>query len=162
MIQLKDVIHYYIGCDVIVDGKERGRLMGANPIPNSVGQVYWDIITEEMKLEDEDFCMPYNDDPDMGELRIKPILRRMEDIAPEHWDCIEQDIEELTGIDCLNCSKTGVRFNFLDDQRFGWPIVNAALIILRKCGIDMDGLIESGQAIDIKTIPNGQVPTGRP
>lgn len=148
MTELKDVIHYYIGCEVIIDGKERGRLMGANPIPNSVGQVYWDIITEEMKKEDEDFCMPYNDDPDMGPLRIKPILKLLEDVSDAQWNIIS--------IKCVNHGRGKfVKDSFMSkshDDRYFWTIVNKCLIQLRKMGVDCDNLIETDQAIDAKTI----------
>lgn len=155
MIQLKDVIHYYIGCDVIVDGKERGRLLGANPIPNFVGQVYWDIQTEEMRLEEDgDFAMPYNDDPDMGELRIKPILRRLSDITDAEWN----EIEAATSIMEMATGMGLFKRAFLDGglkDRYHWQITNEGLIELRKRCVDVDGLIASEQAIDAKTILDG-------
>jgi hypothetical protein len=184
MIQLKDVIKYYIGCDVIIDGKERGRLMGANPIPNSVGQVYWQIITEEMKLEDEDFCMPYNDDLDMGELRIKPILRplasmtreEMKDIwrivhgriFPESGKIVYLDAESryackrwcmMSGVD-----RVGIEFNGtiwadcdLHTHKFNPQIVSHYLLSKH---FDLFDLIPSKQAIEAKPVANGTSTTG--
>jgi hypothetical protein len=176
MIKLKDVIHYYIGCEVIVDGNERGRLMGANPIPNSIGQVYWDIITEEMKKDDEDFCMPYNDDPDMGELRIKPILRRLESMTEQEMKDVymiernrilystETDFDFrkkelgfiITRLDLLDVRLmigfNGHVYKVIEDKKTPTiePVNNHSLIFhyLLKCGFDMFGLINSGEAID--------------
>lgn len=138
MIKLKDVIHYYIGCDVIVDRKEHGRLMGANPIPNSVGQVYWDIITDDMKAEDEDFCMPYNDDPDIGDLRIKPILRRIEDST------VDEQIEFGKLMGTTETAYTVVKYH--TPASFNWLIKNK---------FDLFGLIETEQAIDAKIFALG-------
>jgi hypothetical protein len=88
--KLSDYIQYYIGCDVIIDGREHGKLLGGMFIPNSVDQIYYDIQTEEMRIQDgDDFSMPYNDDPFDSEPRIKPILRRLEDVTDDEWQEIE-------------------------------------------------------------------------
>lgn len=170
MIQLKDVIHYYIGCDVIVDGKERGRLLGANPVPNSVGQVYWDIQTEEMQQnEDEDFAMPYNDDTDMGELRIKPILRQLEDITDEEvkefieWDklngmYLNVRYERIkNGIDIfysIDAEDQGVYPQYYHITFHTFAPKEFQFLISRS--FDLFGLLQSGQAINAKIISNGE------
>lgn len=84
MTQLKDVIQYYIGCRVLIDDKEYGTLRGGTFVPNSIDQIYYDIQTDKMKEdeEDEDFSMPYNDDTG-PKCRIKPLLRRLEDMTEE-------------------------------------------------------------------------------
>lgn len=82
-MEIKQFLKYYVGCEVLVDDNERGILMGGDFIPNSVGQIYYYIQTEEMrKNEHVDFSMPYNDHFD-GESRIKPILRRLSSITEE-------------------------------------------------------------------------------
>jgi hypothetical protein len=186
MIKLKDVIHYYIGCDVIVDDNERGRLLGCNPIPNSVGQVYWDIQTEDMKAnEDEDFAMPYNDDPDMGELRIKPILRRFKDITdPEitevaimyangvkvervkgvannwfYFKCNHSEsVEDDEYILIISDAGSAWYDHYFDkSKRCGLNICNENYVThyLLSKHFDIFGLIDIGEAIDAKTISNG-------
>jgi hypothetical protein len=164
MIQLKDIIHFYIGCEVLIDGKEVGRLYGINTsYLKSINQIHYDIQTEQMRIEDgEDFVMPYNDD--FGyELRIKPILRRLEDITDEefksylNWDRLNELYENVRYEKCerayiltynipadIGSYPMSVTVDFiklLPDQ-FLWLI---------KHGFDLFNLIESGQAIDAKT-----------
>jgi hypothetical protein len=84
-MKIQDYIHYYIGCDVIIDPgtkkEDRGKLLGGTFIPNSINQIYYGIQTAEMRdNEDEDFAMPYNDDAD-DPARIKPILRRLANLT---------------------------------------------------------------------------------
>lgn len=82
-MNIKEYLPYYIGRRVLVDGKEYGKLIGVDLVPNSCGQIYYNIQTDEMKEVDGiDFCMPYNDD-DGPECRIKPIVRRLSDITGE-------------------------------------------------------------------------------
>jgi hypothetical protein len=81
MIDIKEYLKYYIGCDVIVDGEEKGKFVGASLVPNSVDQIYYNIhLYESYKDEDEDFMMPFNDDTS-PDCRIKPILRRLENLT---------------------------------------------------------------------------------
>jgi hypothetical protein len=165
MIQLKDIIHLYIGCEVLIDGKEVGRLYGINTsYLKSTNQVHYDIQTEQMRIEDgEDFVMVYNDDFD-DELRIKPILRRLEDIT-------DKEIKELIGWDNLNEKYANVSYergNFgivinysidAGEEGFYQQSYNITFhtfspkewVYLLKNGFDLFGLIKSGQAIDAKT-----------
>jgi hypothetical protein len=165
MIQLKDVIHYYIGCKVRVDNEDTATFMGGTLVPNSLGQIYWHLQTGEMKdAEGDDFSMPYNDDPEVGELRIKPILRRLEDIT-------DKEIKELIGWDNLNEKYANVSY---ERGNFG-IMINYSIdageegihpqshkitfhafspkewLYLLKNGFDLFGLIKSGQAVDAKT-----------
>lgn len=82
-MKIQDYIKYYIGCEVIVEGKEHAKLIGGSFVPNSCNQIYYDLQTEEMKVDDIDFAMPYNDDADDPEPRVKPVLRRLEDMTEE-------------------------------------------------------------------------------
>lgn len=79
MIKLQDIIQYYIGCRVLVDDENYGRLLGGDFIPNSVDQIYYTILIDG---EDEDSLnVPYNDDFNDEELRIKPILRKLDSLT---------------------------------------------------------------------------------
>lgn len=83
MDSIKEFLKYYIGCEVLVDDNERGILIGADLIPNSAGQIYYNIQTDEMRLnEGQDFCIPFNDDL-TDRSRIKPILRKLSSITEE-------------------------------------------------------------------------------
>jgi hypothetical protein len=86
-MNLIDYIHYYIGCDVIIEPgtkkEDRGRLIGGSFIPNSINQIYYDIQTAGMRQDEgDDFAMPHNDDAE-GPARIKPILRRTSDLTED-------------------------------------------------------------------------------
>ena len=140
MIELKDVIHYYIGCNVLVDGKEIAKFNGGTFVPNSVGQIYYDLQTKDMLEDDPDFNMPYNDDPEMKPLRIKPILRRIEDMTDEE------------GKEYNKALMTMYSINKFKDQI--WEAAATTLLLAKK-GFDLFGLIETDQAIDAKTINNG-------
>lgn len=90
-IKLKDVIQHYIGCKVLVDEKIVGELRGGDFVPNSVNQIYYTIFIKE----EDDLAVPYNDE-DGDELRIKPYLRKLEDMSKEDaehfaWLCMDSD-----------------------------------------------------------------------
>lgn len=136
-MKLQDNIHYYIGCEVIVDGKERARLIGGSFVPNSCNQIYYDLQTEEMKAEDIDFSMPYNDDADDPEPRIKPILNRLSNLP-------EKEGIEMFGND---------RYWDIVCMEGKWDSFSSKeLHILTKQGYDLFGLIDAGLAIDSKTL----------
>lgn len=166
MIQLKDVIHFYIGCQVIVDNKDTAKFMGGTLVPNSIGQIYWDLQTGEMRDNDgDDFSMPYNDDPEIGELRIKPILRRLEDMT-------DGDIMDFIELDKLNKLYVQVSFERCVNGIVVYYGIDAGennggvfpqtykitfhsfspkqFTCLLNKKFDLFGLIESGQAIDAK------------
>lgn len=79
--------------------------------------------------------------------QVTLILRPLSSIPEEEWRDIEQKSSVLPDAWGYN----GIMDNFLKDTpdlRFGWPIINETLIELRKRGIDVDGLIDAGLAID--------------
>lgn len=85
-IELKDVIQMYIGCRVLVDDKEYGKLVGGEYVPNEINQIYHSILIDGIE---DDTIMPYNDDFG-SDLRVKPILRSMSDITDDEWKvCFE-------------------------------------------------------------------------
>lgn len=74
----------------------------------------------------------------------KPILRRLESITDEEWSLFEPAL----GYDDL-------KDEFLKNAcNYEWSVINEALIFFRENAIDVDGLIDSGQAIDAATISN--------
>jgi|SRR5690242_12273331 len=82
---------------------------------------------------------------------IKPILRRLEDITDDEW----QEIEYETSIAPDAIGWYGIKESIMTidaRHRFHWTITNETLIILRKRGIDIDGLIKSELAIDTSTL----------
>lgn len=157
MKKLKNVLHLYIGCGVIIDSGDRGTLLGGTFVPNSAGQIYYDIQTPEMvKAEGSDFHMPYNQDAD-GEPRIKPILRKLEDgITEDEWESAWAVIGGTPhlytyGIGELKAVLMG---ESLEDLTLQMDYFTMAQLInyFRSIGIDCDDLINSGLAIDAITI----------
>lgn len=162
MIKLKDAIQYYIGCRVLIDDKEYGTLIGGDFISNSVDQIYYSIITDEAAAKGDDFHMPYNDDTS-EECRIKPILRKLEDITDE-------EIKELIGWDKItgiyvNVSftkvKGGIDISYGIDAEDGGAYMESyhisfylltpeQLVFFTKNGFDMFNFINRGLAIDKK------------
>lgn len=155
---MKDIAEYwkhYIGCDVIVDDKERGELVGGNPVPNSVNQIYYDIILEGEKDED---IMPYNDDYDNPNKRIKPLLRTLnettlnDEILEELWVVIggTPHLYEF-GKDAL---KEALLKGYWDDTGIQMDFYTMAAVInkLREMDFDCDDLIGCGLAIDKETV----------
>jgi len=150
MIQLKDVIHYYVGCQCIMDGKEKGRLMGISPIPNSVNQIYYDVRTEDMTDEEDDFSMPYNDNPDESELRIKPILKRIGDMSRKQFEEIKEGLSGDIVLAILGSVYNHITILENRIQTNTLRLLDGLTLI--KYGYDVFDLIESGQAIDAKTM----------
>lgn len=139
-MKLQDYIQYYIGCEVIVDGKERAKLIGGSFVPNSCNQIYYDLQTEEMKLDDGiDFAMPYNDDVDDADPRIKPILRKLSDITNEE----DNELEAIKGARVIYRSEPNVEIRYDTPDTFHWML---------KKQFDLFELIENGLAIDSKTL----------
>jgi hypothetical protein len=136
--KIQDYIGYYIGCEVIIDDKERGKLFGADLVPNSCNQIYYNIQTEEMRINDgDDFCMPYNDDADESPARIKPILRRIEDATKK--EIKEYDMYTKYQTDGVH----SVLIRHDTPESFHY---------LLKKGFDLWGLIDANLAVDSKTL----------
>jgi hypothetical protein len=162
MIQLKDVIHFYIGSRVLVDGDKYGRLIGGDFIPNDCNQIYYTILIDG---EDEDSLnVPYNDDYG-DDLRIRPLLKRLPDMS-------NKDIEELIGWEKIkelyvNVSydkiPTGIKINYSVITEYEGPYPQSHTIsffmfapkdiaFLTAKGYDIFQLIPNNEAIDIKTL----------
>lgn len=160
-MKLQDYIQYYIGRRVLVDEKEYGTLMGGTFIPNSINQIYYMIRTDEMVAnEDEDFDMPYNDDADEP-ARIKPMLRRLEDITEEEqvFICHLHMPAGWKGVRLLENSEDDWGMRILYDQETFKSLyvrkdrlTPKAFNYLLKQGFDLFGLIDAGLAVDIKTL----------
>lgn len=169
-MKLQDYIKYYIGCEVIVDGKERKLLTGGIFVPNEVNQIYYNIE------EDDGFSMPYNEDANDAKPRVKPILRRLEDMTRDEMKAIWQlivgrpfpesgkilwfDKETSTsckrwcmmsGIDRVGIELNGNVWADCDLQHIKFNPHMVAHYLLQQT-FDLFGLINAGLAIDIKTI----------
>lgn len=130
---MKDYLHLYLGCECILTKSDNGfdtpkegtRLM-LNP----------QLLMQCLRTDIKRF------------LEVKPILRPLSDMTEKEWG----EIEQKTSVMPDAWGYHGVRDMFLNPEdsknRFAWMIVNEALIELRKKGIDVDGLIKSGVAID--------------
>ena len=183
-MKIQDYIHYYIGCNVLIDqgtvNEERGRLLGVCPVPNSVNQIYYHIVTDEMaQNEGPDFCMPYNDDAD-SVARIKPYLRPMSSITEyeaEHLAMIYTGADSVKRIEgtvsnwfYFECYFNGAEKEILKMPKDGGPyyahmfdddapgfrnIIHEqhAFHYLLQNHFDLFGLIDAGLAIEITIQP---------
>lgn len=191
--KIQDYLPYYVGCRVLIDDKEYGLLTGGTFVPNSCNQIYYDIQTDEMKKnEHDDFSMPYNDDADDPEARIKPILRKLEDMSEDEmigllqsmvpanmedkpvaddYDLemfynddglmVDSDIAVGANFTCIcfegqiGIKKCGSIILFEEDKDVTrGQLINTPMAFdyLLKMQFDLFGLIESGLAIDSKTL----------
>lgn len=138
--ELKDYLHLYLGCECVFEDcrnegdKEHGKL-----IEIGINMACIETVNNEDPYIE---CTPNE---------IKPILRPLSDITDEEWSEIEEKIHVLFDAQGMGM----IRDNFLSDknnERCGWHLINDALIELRKRSVDVDGLIESGLAIDKTTL----------
>lgn len=164
-MKLQDYIQYYVGCRVIIDPgttkEETGRLMGVCSVPNSINQIYYHIVTDQMAVEeDEDFCMPYNDDADEP-ARIKPILRKLESLTEEQvkhligWDKLQELYVDVS----YELSKKWIAVNYSIDAG-DEGVYNQRYVVdfnvftpthfhyLLRQHFDLFGLIDAGLAVD--------------
>lgn len=165
-MNIKDYLKYYIGCRVLADDKDYGDFLGGALVPNEVDQIYYDIHLDEWP---EGEIMPFNDD--MSEdCRIKPILRRLEDMTedeainlvsfPVGYEILKVFKEpqgitfdykwrdsnpKLNNDDGYSYSGTGVSF-----RSKHWTPIQFHYLLSR--GFDLFGLINAGLAIDSKTV----------
>jgi len=126
--------------------------LGGTFIPNSINQIYYDIQTADMRdKEDEDFAMPYNDDAD-DPARIKPILRRLEDMTEvDARDFLKQAIP---GAEYVDHNDFAVIWKSQGSRADIWFLhaPPAAFRYLLQQQFDLFGLIDAGLAIDAKTL----------
>lgn len=132
--KIQDYLHYYLGCDVItIDDNEKAQLVG---------------------VSDDNAHLVHEGTGSYGTCDItgiKPTLRRLEDIPDDEW--IEIECETSIAPDAIGWYGVRESIMTMDTRhRFHWTITNEVLIILRKRNIDVDGLIDAGLAIDIKTL----------
>jgi hypothetical protein len=124
-MKLQDYLHYYIGCQMIRSS-------------------HWEP-------QNEPYVLTFENIKEAVEFGDRPLLRRLEDMTDDEW----LDIEHETSIAPDAMGWHGVREAFMTTDprhRWHWTVTNEVLIILRKRGVDVDGLIPAGPAIDIKTI----------
>lgn len=117
-MELKDVIHYYIGQRCFAEGYGTGfgKIEGATL---SIVQIRTNMIWYVLPVE------------------IKPILRRIEDLTEEEYKKWMVKVIKRTD------EEDGLNFYSQTPESFHY---------LLSIGIDLFGLIDSGQAIDSKTL----------
>jgi hypothetical protein len=124
-MKLQDYINYYIGCKMIRSS-------------------HWEP-------QNEPYVLDYKNIGEAIEFGDRLVLRRLEDLSDEEW--LEMESETSIAPDAIGWY--GVRESIMTMEtrhRFHWVITNEVLIILRKRGVDVDGLIPAGLAIDAKKI----------
>lgn len=125
--ELKDIMHFYIGCEVEIEiyGKLRNCLL------DGINKDYYFLIIPGDKAATSYF---------KGKYSIKPILRPLSDMTDKE----AADIFNMDDWLFINQKKGITHLDFaLPPQTF---------IYLLKQGFDLFGLIESGQAIDATTL----------
>lgn len=136
-MKIKGHIPYYIPCRVLVDGNEWGQLIGFDKHENCE-QYLWNVVVDgtENGLHSG---MPYNDD--FSEYcRIKPILRKLEDLTDEDAQEVGYDnaysflVDNNSYVNCVG------------------PFLPRSFHYLVSQGYDVFGLIPAGLAIDAKTL----------
>jgi hypothetical protein len=157
-ILLKDVIQYYIGCRVQLDGKEYGMLVGGDFVPNEVNQIYYSILLDGEK----DIIIPYNDEFGPN-LRIKPLLRPLSDMTEdeaielaalsewkEHFRDVKLERNQFKDIIVTwqGAPETREVFNATGELFY---CAEQILYLLKK-RFDIFNLISSNQAIDLTTL----------
>lgn len=164
MIQLKDVIHYYLNSEfefVNQDGRKFYGVMKEFSVSSL--SIYMDIKRNEdgavySKRDNSEWhCWVYLPD-------VKPILRRLEDITDE-------EIKEMLNWDKIlgmysNCSfekaKGGINISYTigEDEYMSQQYHHISFYMIQpehlpfmfKNGFDLFNLINRGQAVDAKTI----------
>lgn len=126
--ELKEVIHLYLGCEM-TDGR----------ILHSV-----DIDGEWMLLAPNgggctNFCHKWDES-------VKPILHRLEDMTEMH----ENEVCNIIGIMGIDAYKHA----FIKEGTYMIKLKDSVELytFLLKNGYDIFGLIDSGQAVDYKTL----------
>jgi hypothetical protein len=133
--RLEHYLHLYLGCDVLLDGKDLGRLIGYSA--RGIGKEDLMIFYTIQVSEDEDDWTVYNDDGSMH--RIKPFLRPLSD---------------MTDKEMLECGN--LCYDFSNDKelnKWQWKDFECLLMPeqwqwLLKRHFDLFGLIESRIAFD--------------
>lgn len=135
MIQLKDVLHLYLGVQCLMDDGKIGKMTGysATDIDGDMMIMY----TINYGGEDEDWAV-YNDD--INHHRIKPILRHVFNMTEEEKAMHRKMLP--------NGENMNLWFHTQAKE------AAAYIIHLIKQGFDLFGLIESNQAIDSTLITN--------
>lgn len=124
-MKLQDYINYYIGCKMIRSS-------------------HW-------QPQNEPYVLDYKNIAEAIEFDDRPVLRRMEDMTEKDWGTVTKSTKSVSDyIDRDSLKDSFINGGF--DDRYHWTVVNKSLIALRKLGVDVDGLIPAGLAIDAKTL----------
>lgn len=91
---------------------------------------------------------PSNWKTNMPVFSSKPVLRKLSSLTDEEWNDIELEAGFSDDIIGLNFLKDVFLNKFKIRVQPHWSTINSTLIILRKMGVDVDGLIDSNEAIE--------------
>ena len=137
MKKIEDYIHFYLGCPC------QYLMMGRGIISEvSIDSKYGILVSVKLDGSIKHIQCPLSD--------IKLILRPLISVTDIEWEKIEYDIliAEGTGYDMIKNHFIIGTIKY----RMGWKCSNESLVRLRKIGIDVDGLIEAGLAINSTTL----------
>lgn len=142
MVQLKDVLHLYLGCDVFYKHKEHKGLINIYQ-----GIERW--VLQSVHLIDMDSTVSVNLEADHSIImvddikKIKPMLRQLSSMTAKECRQYNKLRETLyTMAEAVNqCMQEAACINYLLKERF-----------------DLFNLIESGQALDATKIPIPSLP----
>lgn len=138
--ELKDVLHLYLGCQCKMDDGKVGRLSGLDLCQNDNSIT---MLTIRFSDDINDDWSVYNDDSDFS--RIKPILHRLEDMTGQH--IIGLGYGSLLDIAGMMYTKSKISVKQISEG-----FTADEFLFLLKNSYDLFNLIDSGQAIDYKTI----------
>ncbi len=129
-VQWKDVAHLYLGCDVVIDYDPAG--IAGMLIDKCVGVSDYGISVSNGYIEKFE--------------KTKPILRKLDSMT-------EDEKKELITINDAEGSISAISFNINSNLDFYFKRTNFAVVaFLLSKYFDIFNLIDSGQAIDAKTI----------
>ncbi len=153
-IELKDVLHFYVGCEVDMDnGSNRPHRRTLIGIGSVDGNQYVKLSMGDVKAEQ------FVSSVSVKDIKIMPILRLLSDITKEEAKCVLETIYNATKVETIEKVNDGIWFRFpkgttrnfvfYEDLKHGYPEGFAYLL---KQRFDLFLLIDSGQAIDKTTL----------
>lgn len=139
--RLLDYAQYYIGCRCL-----NTWFPESHPEHNND----WTLVGVCVK-----HGKPYkleNNDSDTSTNSIKLILRKLQSLSDDEWGIVITECSLPGDLLLVKFLKSSF-FSKDNNDRYYWTVVNKALNSLRRLSVDVDGLIESGLAIDAATLP---------
>lgn len=135
-MELKDVLHFYIGAEIEVEyGYDNEKTIGIlTGFRSAAGWEIWPYRRHQMVKEHHPYKIVRTD-------LLKPILRHLRDMTMEEKKAIGFDVYQVL----RGAGKFNGEFRSID-----WTTYQTMYLIKQK--FDLFELIESGHAIDAKTL----------